>query len=80
MEVLLEEGYLPEDIDHYYYDLYVYVTPLTTKIIKAWLKYNDYADTLNGIMVQTFKDQITGRMMYDIAFQYIPALGEKRGN
>ena len=23
MEVLLEEGYLPEDIDHYYYDLYV---------------------------------------------------------
>ena len=80
MEVLLEEGYLPEDIDHYYYDLYVYVTPLTTKIIKAWLKYNDYADTLNGIMVQKFRDQITGRIMYDIAFQYIPSLDKKVEN
>ena len=78
MERLLEAGYPPEDIDHYYYDLYVYVTPLTTKIIKAWLKYNDYADALNGIMVQTFKDQSTGRMMYDIAFQYIPSLDKKR--
>ena len=78
MEVLLEEGYPPEDIDHHDYDLYVYVTPLTTKVIKAWLKYNDYADTLNGIMVQTFKDQITGRIMYDIAFQYIPSLDKKR--
>lgn len=73
MEVLLEEGYPPEDIDHYYYDLYVYVTPLTTKIIKAWLKYNDYADML----VQKFRDQITGRMMYDIFFQYIPSLDKK---
>ena len=80
MERLLEAGYPPKDIHHYYYDLYVYVTPLTTKIIKAWLKYNDYADTLNGIMVQTFKDQITGRMMYDIAFQYIPSLDNKVEN
>ena len=74
MERLLEEGYPPEDIDHHDYDLYVYVTPLTTKIIKAWLKYNDYTDTL----VQTFKDQITGRMMYNIAFQYIPSLDKKK--
>ncbi len=77
MEVLLEEGYPPEDIDHYNYDLYVYVTPLTTRIIKAWLKYNGYVNTLNGLMVQTFTDQITGRPMYDIAFQYIPSLDKK---
>ncbi len=76
MERLLEAGYPPEDIDHHDYDLYVYVTPLTTRVLKAWMKDNNYTDTL----VQTFKDQITGRMMYDIAFQYIPALGEKRGN
>ena len=76
MEILLEEGYQPEDIDHHEYDLYVYITPLTTRVLKAWMKDNNYTDTL----VQTFKDQITGRMMYDIAFQYIPALGEKRGN
>lgn len=76
MERLLEEGYPPEDIEHHEYDLYVYVTPLTTRVLKAWMKDNNYTDTL----VQTFKDQITGRMMYDIAFQYIPALGEKMGN
>ena len=76
MERLLEAGYPPEDIDHHEYDLYVYITPLTTRVLKAWMKDNNYTDTL----VQTFKDQITGRMMYDIAFQYIPALGEKRGN
>lgn len=80
MEVLLEEGYPPEDIDHHDYDLYVYVTPLTTRVLKTWMKNNGYADTLNGLLIQTFKDQITGRMMYDIAFQYIPALGEKMGN
>ena len=66
MERLLEAGYLPEDIDHHDYDLYVYVTPLTTKIIKAWIEDNNYTDSL----IQKFKDQITGRMMYDIAFQY----------
>ena len=76
MERLLEAGYPPKDIDHHDYDLYVYITPLTTRVLKAWMKNNNHTDTL----VQTFKDQITGRMMYDIAFQYIPALGEKRGN
>lgn len=78
MERLLEAGYPPEDINHHDHDLYIYVTPLTTKIVKAWQKYNGYVDTLNGLMVQTFKDQITGRMMYDIAFQYIPSLDKKR--
>ena len=81
MERLLEAGYPPEDIDHYHYDLYVYVTPLTTKVITEWADENGYDSNLrDGVFVQTFKDQITGRMMYDIAFQYIPALGEKRGN
>ena len=78
MERLLEEGYPPEDIDHYYYDLYVYVTPLTTKVIKEWADENGYDSNLrDGVFVQTFKDQITGRMMYDIAFQYIPSLDKK---
>ena len=74
MERLLEAGYPPEDIDHHDYDLYVYVTPLTTRVIKAWMRDNNYADTLNGFLIQTFRDQIAGRMMYDIAFQYIPSL------
>ena len=80
MEVLLEEGYPPEDIDHHDYDLYVYVTPLTTKAIKEWMKDNNYTDNLNGFLIQKFRDQITGRMMYDVAFQYIPSLDKKVEN
>ena len=78
MERLLEAGYPPEDIHHHYYDLYVYVTPLTTKVIAEWA--NDYGYSSNirdRLFVQKFKDQITGRMMYDIFFQYIPSLDKK---
>ena len=80
MERLLEEGYPPEDIDHHEYALYVYVTPLTTRIIKAWMRNNGYTDNLNGFLIQKFRDQITGRIMYDIAFQYIPSLDKKVEN
>ena len=79
MERLLEAGYSPKDIHHHYSDLYVYVTPLTTKVIKEWADENGYDSNLrDGVFVQKFKDQITGRMMYDIAFQYIPSLDKKR--
>ena len=78
MERLLEADYPPEDIDHHDYDLYVYVTPLTTRIIKEWMKNNGYTDNLNGFLIQKFRDQITGRMMYDIFFQYIPSLDKKK--
>ena len=72
MERLLEAGYPPEDIDHHY------VTPLTTKVITEWADENGYDNNLlGGIYVQTFRDQITGRKMYDIAFQYIPSLDKK---
>ena len=77
MEVLLEEGYPPEDIDHHGYDLYVYVTPLTTRVLEEWMKDNNYTDNLYGFFIQKFRDQITGRIMYDIAFQYIPSLDKK---
>ena len=78
MERLLEAGYPPEDIDHHYSDLYVYVTPLTTKVITEWADENGYDSNLrDGVFVQTFRDQITGRIMYDIAFQYIPSLDKK---
>lgn len=78
MERLLEAGYPPEDIHHHYYDLYVCVTPLTTRIITEWVNENGYDNNLrNGWFVQTFRDQITGRMMYDIVLQYIPSLDRK---
>ena len=79
MERLLEAGYPPEDIHHHYYDLYIYVTPLTTKVIAEWANDYGYNDNLrDGLFVQKFRDQITGRMMYDIFFQYIPSLDKKR--
>ena len=78
MERLLEAGYPPEDIHHHYYDLYIYVTPLTTKVVAEWANDYGYNDNLrDGLFVQKFRDQITGRMMYDIFFQYIPSLDKK---
>ena len=79
MERLLEAGYPPEDIDHRYSDLYVYVTPLTTRVLTEWTDENGHDSNLrDGVFVQKFRDQITGRMMYDVAFQYIPSLDKKR--
>lgn len=78
MERLLEAGYPPEDIEHHDYDLYVYVTPLTAKVIAEWANDYGYSGNLrDGLFVQKFRDQITGRMMYDIFFQYIPSLNKK---
>lgn len=78
MERLLEAGYPPEDIHHYYSDLYIYVTPLTTKVITEWANENGYDSNLrDGIFVQTLRSQIDGRKMYDIVFQYDPFWDEK---
>ncbi len=81
MERLLEAGYPPEDIHHYYSDLYVYVTPLTTKIITEWADEKGYDSNLrDGVFVQTFRNQIDGRKMYDIHFEYIPFWNKKEEN
>lgn len=81
MKRLLEAGYPPEDIHHYYSDLYVYVTPLTTKIITEWLNDNGYDSNLrDGVFVKTFRNQITGRKMYDVLFEYIPFWDKKEEN
>lgn len=70
-EMLIEAGYpegeMDHEMDHHYSDLYVYVTPLTTKVIKEWCKAHDYRMAWH---CPAFKDQITGRMMYDCAFQW----------
>ena len=67
LQRILDSGYPKEDIFHHESDLYVYVTPTTTKIIKEWCVENDYSQDWHFHM---FKDQITGRMMFDCAFQY----------
>lgn len=69
MEMLIEAGYPKEKMYHPSYgsDLYVYVTPLTTKVIEEWCKAHDYRMVWH---CPTFRDQITGKMMYDCAFQW----------
>lgn len=44
-------------------DLYVFVNSVTTELV------NSYTFKSN---VRTFNDQVTGKLMYDIPFQYKP--------
>lgn len=55
------------EFDHHESDLYVFVTPQTTKIIEEWCKENEYNKSWH---CPIFKDQMTGKKMYDCAFQY----------
>lgn len=67
MRRLLDAGYPLEDMDHHESDLYVYVTPLSTRVVEQWCKEHMYDRTWH---CPTFYDQISGRLMYDCAFQY----------
>lgn len=67
MQRLLDAGYPREQMFHHCSDLYVYVTPLTTKIVNNWCKEQGF---LRSWHCPIFKDQITGKPMYDCAFQY----------
>lgn len=69
MEALEKVGYPREEMFNHYSDLYVYATPLTKRVITRWCKENGYTMDL---FTKIFKDQITGRPMYDVAFQYDP--------
>ena len=68
MQRLLEAGYPIGEMDHHESDLYVFVTPLTTKIIEQWCREHEYDRAWH---CPTFYDQVTGKLMYDCAFQYI---------
>lgn len=68
MQRLLDAGYPREEMGHHESDLYVYVTSVTTQVVERWCKEHGYDRTWH---CPTFYDQITGRKMYDCAFQYI---------
>ena len=73
IELLIEAGYPKEQIHHHESDLYIFVTPLTTKVLKDWCEQNGWDIRLiekENLMYSTFTDNITGEKMYDIAFQY----------
>lgn len=67
MERLLAAGYPRTQMFSHESDLYVYVTPVTTRVLEAWCK--DYGFSRSWAC-PTFRDQVTGRPMYDCAFQY----------
>lgn len=64
---LIDAGYPEKEMDHHGSDLYVYVTPLTTGIIKAFYEEHNWILEHN---VEKFIDIITKRPMYDCAFQW----------
>lgn len=75
MQMLIEAGYPEKDIYHHESDLYVYVTPLTTQVLEEWCRVNGWNVQLvkePSCIFGIFKDNITGRKMYDIAYQYEP--------
>lgn len=69
MEALEKAGYPRQEMFNHCSDLYVYATPLTKRVITRWCKENGYT---MDFFTKIFKDQITGRPMYDVAFQYAP--------
>lgn len=69
METLEKAGYPREQMFNHNSDLYVFVTPVTTRVINDWCAAEGIS---KEVFLKTFKDNITGRAMYDIAFQYMP--------
>ena len=74
MEALEEAGYPREQMFNHYSDLYVFASQKTLDVIIKWFKQQGYNWTL---FVKSFEDQVAGRKMYDIAFQYTPYWDEK---
>ena len=73
IEMLLEAGYPREDIHHHASDLYIFITPTSAKVLQEWARINwkdPEAVLRDRFLVDRFRDNITGRPMYDIAFQY----------
>lgn len=75
IEKLIEAGYPRKEMYHHYSDLCIFVTPLTTKVVDEWFK----EQKLNKeLFASRFKDNVTGKQMYCIAFQYYEG-GNKDG-
>lgn len=74
MQHLLDAGYPAEEIFHHESDLYIFATQKTKRIVSEWCKENDYSTEL---FMKLFHDNITGKLMYDIPFQYDPYWEEK---
>ena len=68
-QMLLAAGYPESQMAHHESDLYIFVTQMTQRVVNQWCKDSGYH---RHLFVNTFQDQITGRMMFDVAFAYDP--------
>lgn len=77
IEMLIEAGYPKEEMYHHGTDLYIFATPITKRVTERWYKERGYNLHHNRSM---FTDQVTGRPMYDCAFQYYEPIEEEADN
>lgn len=76
MEILIENGYPREQMYNHETDLYIFANALANKSIDQWCKETGFKRYL---FVSTFRDNLTGKLMYDCAFQYTPEWERKCG-
>lgn len=72
MQTLEDAGYPRNEFDHHGSDLYVFacINGVETRpIIDKWFAQNGLSV---AVFVEPFVDNVTGKLMYDCAFQYIP--------
>lgn len=61
MDALKKAGYPQEQMFNHCSDLYIYLTPLTKRVVDKWFKENKLNKSL---FVDTFRDRSTGKPMY----------------
>ena len=67
MQELLDAGYPKDDMFSYESDLYIYVTPLTSRIVEDYYRSRDMNRKHHAPI---FTSEVDGRQMYDCYFQY----------
>ena len=75
---LIKANYPKDGIYHHESDLYVHVNSLTCQIVKEWVRENGYENIAKPPLLETFIDEIDGRLMYDVAFAYDPWWEERK--
>lgn len=76
MQELLDAGYPREQMFNHESDLYIYVTPLTEKVVEEFYKKKGWSVSWHAPI---FRSETDGKLMYDCHFQYDDYWKEKCG-
>lgn len=74
MKRLLDAGYPRENMFNHESDLYVYVNEISRPVVESYYKEHGWD---RHWQAPIFRDQITGKPMYDCAFMYDDWLKDK---